>query len=325
MIDVARPGQADADRCAITGVRDDGYHLIDAEMVTLDLADVLTIDPGGDGITVERAVRRRRADRRVATSSPGRSALAGRTRRRARRQADPPRRRARRRLGRRRGGAALGRVRPTSSRPSRLGADVPFCLVGGRARVRGIGEIVEPLPPRAAGRSRSSCRRCTSARRRSTGRGTTLGGPTADGPNDLEPAALVVEPALARWRDRIGELRRRRAGAGRQRGDVVRAGRARRRPRRLAERGRCGGGGPHGASRRTDRAGWTRASWLLAALVAGAPEHLLVLLLAHPLAALLDQRTHKAGQATGRSEHPRDTGGRTSRHIPTAVPGSFNR
>ena len=27
-----------------------------------------------------------------------------------------------------------------------LGADVPFCLVGGRARVTGVGEIVEPLP-----------------------------------------------------------------------------------------------------------------------------------------------------------------------------------
>jgi 4-diphosphocytidyl-2-C-methyl-D-erythritol kinase len=32
-----------------------------------------------------------------------------------------------------------------------------------------------------------------------------LGGPTADGPNDLEPAALVVEPRLAKWRDRLGE------------------------------------------------------------------------------------------------------------------------
>ncbi len=27
-----------------------------------------------------------------------------------------------------------------------LGADVPFCLVGGRARVRGVGEVLEPLP-----------------------------------------------------------------------------------------------------------------------------------------------------------------------------------
>ncbi len=28
----------------------------------------------------------------------------------------------------------------------RLGADVPFCLFGGRARVTGIGEVLSPLP-----------------------------------------------------------------------------------------------------------------------------------------------------------------------------------
>ncbi len=33
-----------------------------------------------------------------------------------------------------------------------------------------------------------------------------LGGPSGDGPNDLEPAALEVEPGLKRWRDRIGDL-----------------------------------------------------------------------------------------------------------------------
>ena len=32
-----------------------------------------------------------------------------------------------------------------------------------------------------------------------------LGGPTGDGPNDLEPAALAVEPRLARWRDELGD------------------------------------------------------------------------------------------------------------------------
>ena len=31
-------------------------------------------------------------------------------------------------------------------RAATLGADVPFCVVGGRARVTGIGEVVEPLP-----------------------------------------------------------------------------------------------------------------------------------------------------------------------------------
>ena len=32
----------------ITGVRDDGYHLVDAVMVSLDLADTLVIGPGDD-------------------------------------------------------------------------------------------------------------------------------------------------------------------------------------------------------------------------------------------------------------------------------------
>ena len=32
-----------------------------------------------------------------------------------------------------------------------------------------------------------------------------LGGLGSDGPNDLEAAALAVEPRLAAWRDRLGE------------------------------------------------------------------------------------------------------------------------
>ena len=38
----------------VTGVRTDGYHLIDAEMVTLDLADTLEIS-AGDGLAVRFA------------------------------------------------------------------------------------------------------------------------------------------------------------------------------------------------------------------------------------------------------------------------------
>jgi 4-diphosphocytidyl-2-C-methyl-D-erythritol kinase len=30
-----------------------------------------------------------------------------------------------------------------------------------------------------------------------------LGGPSGNGPNDLEPAALAVEPRLVMWRDRL--------------------------------------------------------------------------------------------------------------------------
>ena len=33
-----------------------------------------------------------------------------------------------------------------------------------------------------------------------------LGGPSGEGGNDLEAAALAVEPRLAQWRDRLGEI-----------------------------------------------------------------------------------------------------------------------
>ncbi|MDP9464843.1 MAG: 4-(cytidine 5'-diphospho)-2-C-methyl-D-erythritol kinase, partial [Actinomycetota bacterium] len=37
----------------ITAVRADGYHLIDAEMVTLDWHDTVTIDPSSTGLTAD--------------------------------------------------------------------------------------------------------------------------------------------------------------------------------------------------------------------------------------------------------------------------------
>jgi 4-diphosphocytidyl-2-C-methyl-D-erythritol kinase len=99
---------------------------------------------------------------------------------------------------------------------ARLGADVPFCVHGGRARVTGIGEVLEPLP---------SQDRTFTVLTPPFGCSTPavyeawdrLGGPTAPGPNDLEPAALAVEPRLAEWRDRLGEASGRRpvlAGSG---------------------------------------------------------------------------------------------------------------
>lgn len=83
-----------------------------------------------------------------------------------------------------------------------LGADVPFCLVGGRARVGGIGEVVEPLPfeDRAFTLLVPPLAVPTAEVYAAWDR---LGGPAADGPNDLEPAALAVEPRLAGWRDRL--------------------------------------------------------------------------------------------------------------------------
>jgi 4-diphosphocytidyl-2-C-methyl-D-erythritol kinase len=85
-----------------------------------------------------------------------------------------------------------------------IGADVPFCLVGGRARVGGIGELIEPLPPVARTFTLLTppfgC-----ATPAVYAKWDELGGPSGDGPNDLEPAALAVERRLAQWRDRLGD------------------------------------------------------------------------------------------------------------------------
>lgn len=184
----------------ITGVRDDGYHLIDAEMVSIDLADQLAFGPG-DGLTLvgagpdvpgddENLVRR-------ALRAVGRTANVELTKRIP-------------------SGAGLGGGSADAAAVLRwagvtdlalaasLGADVPFCVVGGRARVTGVGEQLAPLPhePRAFTLLTPPLHCSTVAVYRAW---DALGGPTADGPNDLEPAALAVEPELARWRDRLGD------------------------------------------------------------------------------------------------------------------------
>jgi 4-diphosphocytidyl-2-C-methyl-D-erythritol kinase len=85
-----------------------------------------------------------------------------------------------------------------------LGADVPFCLVGGRGMVRGVGEDVSPLPVEAR-----TFTLLTPPFGVSTAavyaRWDSLGGPEGDNGNDLEPAALAVEPRLAVWRDQLGD------------------------------------------------------------------------------------------------------------------------
>ncbi|MBO0893807.1 MAG: 4-(cytidine 5'-diphospho)-2-C-methyl-D-erythritol kinase [Acidimicrobiales bacterium] len=86
-----------------------------------------------------------------------------------------------------------------------LGADVPFCVQGGRARVRGIGELVEPQPfeERAFVLAIPPFGMDTGAVYRAWDR---LGGPAGRNGNDLEPAALDVEPKLARWKEALGNL-----------------------------------------------------------------------------------------------------------------------
>ena len=184
----------------ITGTRPDGYHEIDAEMVTLDLADELTFDDGdgldlveadgglavptGDDNLVRRALAAvgRRAQVRLRKRIPAGAGLGGGS-------ADA---------------AAVLRWAGCSDveLAASLGADVPFCLVGGRARVRGVGEVVVPLAPLertytllvpGIGVSTVEVYRAWDR----------LGGPVGEHGNDLEPAALAVAPALRQWRDRL--------------------------------------------------------------------------------------------------------------------------
>src|SRR5207302_10684209 len=75
----------------------------------------------------------------------------------------------------------------------------------GRARVRGIGDEPEPWPF-----AEGAFTLLTPPFGVSTAdvyaAWDRLGGPAGDHGNDLEPAALVVAPELARWRDRLGDL-----------------------------------------------------------------------------------------------------------------------
>ena len=186
----------------MTGLRDDGFHLIDAEMVTLDLCDSLVIDEGQDGLSVVGGS----ADIPTGPSNLVSQALvlAGRT------AGIELTKRIPSQAGLGGGSSDAGAVLRWAGfddldAAAALGADVAFCLIGGRARVTGIGEIIEPLPfiainytlvtPPVACPTPAIYRQWDD-----------MGGPRSDdSPNDLEVAAVAYAPELARWRDQLAE------------------------------------------------------------------------------------------------------------------------
>jgi 4-diphosphocytidyl-2-C-methyl-D-erythritol kinase len=189
----------------VAGIRADGFHLIDAEMVTLDLADELVLDTTRSGLEIVgkftgdlenssdnlvlRALRlvNRQAHVTITKNIPSGGGLGGGS-------ADA---------------AAILRWAGFTDLVSaaKLGADIAFCMVGGRARVSGIGEVIDPLkkisqkitlvvPPfrvstpdvyRAYDELTDFCKKPI----------------THSGVNDLEPAAIKVEPRLAEWKKKI--------------------------------------------------------------------------------------------------------------------------
>jgi 4-diphosphocytidyl-2-C-methyl-D-erythritol kinase len=188
----------------VTGPRDDGFHELAAEMVTLDLADVLEVDERGSGLVVEAGPGTRGSDLPAPSNNLVTRALAacGRTAGVALEKRIP--------VGGGLGGgsADAGAILRWAGchdldLAASIGADVPFCLVGGRARVEGIGERVTPLehvdrryllllPP--FGVDTASVFRAWD------------GGHRDGGANALTAAALVVEPRLAAWRDALAEF-----------------------------------------------------------------------------------------------------------------------
>jgi 4-diphosphocytidyl-2-C-methyl-D-erythritol kinase len=191
----------------ITGVRDNGYHEIDAEMVTLDFSDRLEIYPNLRGAADVRMLDRAGEDYPAAVPAADNLvvralALAGRRARVTVHKRIPA-------------GAGLGGGSADAAavlrwagftdtvRAASIGADVAFCLRGGRARVRGIGEIVEPLPyVREQYTLLLVPLSCSTAAVYAAW--DELRGPEGSGGNDLEAAALRVAPELATWRDEFG-------------------------------------------------------------------------------------------------------------------------
>lgn len=195
----------------VVGRREDGYHLIESEMVSLDLADELEIEPGGDqlrvrdeiawcgaGPTVDLdlgairensvcralSVLRTRAAVLLTKHIPPAAGLAGGS-------ADA---------------AAILRWAKCEDHAvaASIGADVAFCVHGGRAMVTGIGEVVRPLEFEA-----TSFVLVTPSLAVSTPAvyaAFDALGAAPGGSNDLERAALAVEPRLEQWRGLLAEV-----------------------------------------------------------------------------------------------------------------------
>jgi 4-diphosphocytidyl-2-C-methyl-D-erythritol kinase len=206
----------------VTGRRADGYHQLDAEMVTIDLFDSLTFAPGDELSIVDEVVG----------SVGARSISTGPDNLVARALALVGRRASVQMVKRIPPGAGLGGGSADAAAVLRwarwadptmalgLGSDVPFCLRGGRARVTGVGEKIVPLayqarrfmllvPPLSV-----STAAVYEAWDAINDEGETR---ELAGGNDLEAAAVAVVPRLGAWRDRLAQAcqdRPRLAGSG---------------------------------------------------------------------------------------------------------------
>lgn len=131
----------------VTGRRADGYHLLDSLVVFAEVGDRVRLAPGPLSLTIDgpfaaglstqdnlclRAARLSggEAAMRLTKNLPLASGIGGGS-------ADA--------AAVLRGLARMGH--PLPAQPERLGADVPVCLAGRAARMRGVGEVLDPVPP----------------------------------------------------------------------------------------------------------------------------------------------------------------------------------
>ncbi len=128
----------------VTGRRADGYHLLDSLVVFCDIGDVVTLAPGPLGLTLTgpfaaglatqpdnlclRAARLAGHDVAIALEKnlPVASGIGG---------------------GSADAAAVLRALEASPAGTEALGADVPVCMGGVPTRMRGLGEILDPLPP----------------------------------------------------------------------------------------------------------------------------------------------------------------------------------
>lgn len=186
---------------SITGIRANGLHELEAEMVTIDFSDTLIIEEGQtevlylgdypiqptpDEDLIRQALRLVDEKRKVTVEKriPPGGGLGG---------------------GSANAAAILrwaGFVNESDA--VHLGSDIPFNIRGGRALVKGIGEEIQRLnyeekiftliiPPFG----------CSTAQVYKTW--DMMGHPKGSNGNDLEEAALKVEPRLKGWKSALEE------------------------------------------------------------------------------------------------------------------------
>lgn len=132
----------------VTGRRDDGYHLLDSLVAFATIGDRVTLTPGPLALAIDgpfaeelttsddnlclRAARLAGAQAAIGLTKalPVASGIGGGS-------ADA--------AAVLRGLVQMGHTLPPD--PAQLGADVPVCLAGRPAQMRGIGEVLDPVPP----------------------------------------------------------------------------------------------------------------------------------------------------------------------------------